>query len=192
MPIYDLISESVMAIDEQVELLKQGVRTWNAWRSRQPDAAVDLSHGALRGMALKGADLSRADLRDADLRGADLSSASLVGARFEGKVAYHYACHLRLLGQSDEVPQLIEHVQGATYVPLARQDQCCGFGGSFAVRYPQISGAMVDDKMSCILRTGADLLVSTDTGCLVNIGGRLHRDQHPIDILHIAELLERR
>ena len=59
-----------MAIDEQVELLKQGVRTWNAWRSRQPDAVVDLSHGALRGMALKGADLSRADLRDADLRGA--------------------------------------------------------------------------------------------------------------------------
>ena len=73
-----------MAIDEQVELLKQGVRTWNAWRSRQPEAAVDLSHGALRGMSLKGADLSRADLRDADLRGADLSSASLVGARLEG------------------------------------------------------------------------------------------------------------
>ena len=73
-----------MAIDEQVALLKQGVRAWNAWRAGQPEAAVDLSHGALRGLALEGADLSGADLRDADLRGADLSRASLVGARLEG------------------------------------------------------------------------------------------------------------
>ncbi len=73
-----------MAIDEQVELLKQGARAWNAWRARQPEAAVDLSHGALRGLALEGADLSGANLRDADLRGADLSSPNLVGARLEG------------------------------------------------------------------------------------------------------------
>jgi uncharacterized protein YjbI with pentapeptide repeats len=73
-----------MAIDEQVALLKQGARAWNAWRASKPQAAVDLSHGALRGLALKGVDLSGADLRDADLRGADLSSASLVGARLEG------------------------------------------------------------------------------------------------------------
>ena len=59
-----------------------------------------------------------------------------VGARFDGTVAYHFACHLRLLNQTDEVVQLIEHVDGATYVPLNRQDQCCGFGGSFSVRYP--------------------------------------------------------
>ncbi len=72
-----------MAIDEQVELLKQGVRAWNAWRARQPEAAVDLSHGALRGLALEGADLSGADLSDADLRGADLSGARLVGARLQ-------------------------------------------------------------------------------------------------------------
>ena len=73
-----------MAIDQQVEVLKQGVRAWNAWRARQPEAAVDLSHGGLRSLALDGADLSGADLRDADLRGADLSSASLVSARLEG------------------------------------------------------------------------------------------------------------
>ena len=73
-----------MAIDRQVELLKQGSPAWNAWRARQPEAAVDLSHGALRGFALEGADLSGADLRDADLRGANLSSATLVGARLEG------------------------------------------------------------------------------------------------------------
>jgi L-lactate dehydrogenase complex protein LldE len=115
-----------------------------------------------------------------------------VGARFDGKVAYHFACHLRMLGQKDEVEQLIRHVQGATYMPLAHQEQCCGFGGSFAVRYPQISGAMVDDKMACLLRTQADALVSTDVGCLMNIGGRLHREGHKVEVLHIAELLERR
>jgi L-lactate dehydrogenase complex protein LldE len=115
-----------------------------------------------------------------------------VGARYPGKVACHFACHLRMLSQSDEVQRLVEHVRGATYMPLARQDQCCGFGGSFAVRYPQISGAMVDDKMKAVLESGADTLVSTDTGCLMNIGGRLRRAGHPIKVLHLAQLLESR
>ncbi len=115
-----------------------------------------------------------------------------VGASYAGRVAYHFACHLRLLGLSDEVPQLMEHVQGATLVPLARQDQCCGFGGSFAVRYPSISGAMVDDKVKCLLETDAKAVVSTDAGCMMNIGGRLHREGHKLEVLHIAELLERR
>ncbi len=115
-----------------------------------------------------------------------------VGAKFDGRVAYHYACHLRMLKQTDEVETLINHVEGATCVPLHRQEQCCGFGGSFAVRYPQISGAMVDDKVDCILKTDADLLVSTDTGCLMNIGGRLHRQGQKIEVMHFAELLDRR
>ncbi len=115
-----------------------------------------------------------------------------LGARFEGKVAYHFACHLRMLGHADEAEQLIRHVQGATLVALHRQDQCCGFGGSFAVRYPQISGSLVNDKAACILQTGADALVSTDTGCLMNIGGRLHRQGQPIRVWHIAELLNQK
>jgi L-lactate dehydrogenase complex protein LldE len=114
-----------------------------------------------------------------------------VGAKYSGKVAFHFACHLRMLQQTTEVETLVRHVQGATYVPLARQDQCCGFGGSFAVRYPNISGNMVEDKMQCILASGADCLVSTDTGCLMNIGGRLHREGKPTELLHIAELLDR-
>ncbi len=73
-----------MAIDAQVALLRQGAGAWNAWRARQPEAALDLSQGALRGLALEGADLSGADLRDADLRGADLGNAILLGARLEG------------------------------------------------------------------------------------------------------------
>ena len=115
-----------------------------------------------------------------------------VGAKYAGKVAFHFACHLRMLNQASEVETLVRHIQGATYVPLARQDQCCGFGGSFAVRYPQISGNMVEDKMQCILASGADCVVSTDACCLMNIGGRMHRERKPTELLHIAELLDRR
>lgn len=115
-----------------------------------------------------------------------------VGARFEGKVTYHYACHLRGLGLLHEAEQLIRQVQGVEYIPLPKQDQCCGFGGSFAVRYPEISGAMVADKTTCITQTAADVLVSTDTGCLMNIGGALHRQGAGPRILHLAELLDSR
>ena len=73
-----------MANDEQVELLRQGARSWNAWRANRMEATVDLSGGALRGLDLKGADLSGADLRDADLRGANLSGANLTGAQLDG------------------------------------------------------------------------------------------------------------
>jgi L-lactate dehydrogenase complex protein LldE len=118
--------------------------------------------------------------------------ATDVGARYEGKIAYHYACHLRGLGLTGEVETLIRHVAGATLLPLARQDQCCGFGGSFSVRYPQVSGAMVNDKANCIIHTGADAVVSTDAGCLMNIGGRLRRQEKPVEVLHLAELLEKR
>lgn len=113
-----------------------------------------------------------------------------VGAKFQGKVAYHYACHLRGLGLKNEGEVLIRHVQGAEYIAPEKQETCCGFGGSFAVRYPQISGAMVNEKTSCISSVNADVLVSTDTGCLMNIGGALHRQQNPIRVMHLAELLE--
>jgi L-lactate dehydrogenase complex protein LldE len=115
-----------------------------------------------------------------------------VGARYSGRVAYHYACHLRGLGLSGEAERLIRNVNEVTLVPLDHADQCCGFGGSFAVRYPQISGAMVEDKVRCILNTEADAVVSTDTGCLMNIGGRLHRLGRSVEVMHLAELLERR
>jgi L-lactate dehydrogenase complex protein LldE len=115
-----------------------------------------------------------------------------IGAAYSGKVAFHFACHLRMLGHTTEAETLIRHVRGATLAPIARQDQCCGFGGSFAVRYPHISGNMVDDKMQCILASGADCVVSTDTGCLMNIGGRMHREGKRVEVMHIAELLDRR
>ena len=112
-----------------------------------------------------------------------------VGARFDGSVTYHMACHLRGLGLVTEPIRLIQNVRGLRYVPLERYDECCGFGGSFSVRYPGISGAMVNDKTAFIEKTAVDAVVATDAGCLMNIGGCLNRKQSKVRILHLAELL---
>src|SRR6267142_240843 len=112
-----------------------------------------------------------------------------VGARFEGSVTYHMACHLRGLGLLTEPIRLIQKVRGLQYVPLERYDECCGFGGSFAVRFPEISGAMVNDKAAFIAKTGADIVIATDAGCLMNIGGCLRRRQSAVRIMHLAEVL---
>jgi L-lactate dehydrogenase complex protein LldE len=113
------------------------------------------------------------------------------GARFEARVTYHMACHLRGLGVRDEPERLLRRVRGLTLVPLERADECCGFGGSFSVRYPAISGAMVRDKVEFIRQAGVDYVVSTDSGCLMNIGGCLHRHQPGIRTLHLAQILEK-
>src|SRR3954447_10436956 len=114
-----------------------------------------------------------------------------VGARFEGKVTYHMACHLRGLGLFTEAEQLLRRVRGLEYVPLERADECCGFGGSFSVRFPGISGAMVQDKAAFIEQTGADAVVATDAGCLMNIAGCLRRRGSRVRALHLAEVLEK-
>jgi len=114
-----------------------------------------------------------------------------VGARFEGKATYHMACHLRGLGLTTEPERLLRNVRGLEYVPLERRDECCGFGGSFSVRFPEISGAMVQDKASFIEKTGADTLVTTDAGCLMNIAGCLRRRGSKIRALHLAVVLAR-
>ena len=113
-----------------------------------------------------------------------------VGARFEGRVTYHMACHLRGLGLLTEPERLLKRVKGLEYVPLERADECCGFGGSFAVRYPGISGAMVCDKVAFIEQAGADAVVATDSGCLMNIAGRLRRTGSRVRALHLAQVLE--
>jgi L-lactate dehydrogenase complex protein LldE len=112
-----------------------------------------------------------------------------VGAKFQGRVTYHYACHLRTLKSKDESIRLLRAIQGVEYVPLDGLEDCCGFGGSFAVRFPEISGAIVQDKAAAIVRTGADVVASTDTGCLMNISGRLHRMGSPVRAMHLVELL---
>ena len=104
-------------------------------------------------------------------------------------ITYHYSCHLRGLGMTDEAVRLLRQIDGIDYVPLEKTEQCCGFGGTFAVKYPQISGAMVRDKIDCIKRSGADALVCNDGGCTLNIAGMLHRDGASIPTMHIAEII---
>lgn len=113
-----------------------------------------------------------------------------VGARYSGRVCYHMSCHLRSLGLFQEPQRLLSRVRDLEVVPLERFDECCGFGGSFSVRYPEISGAMVQDKSRFIEQAGVDAVVATDAGCLMNMGGCLHRKGSKVRILHLAEVLE--
>lgn len=115
-----------------------------------------------------------------------------LGAVFEGKIAYHASCHLlRELGVVDAPQRLIAGVQGAEWVPMAQAEQCCGFGGTFAVKYPRISDAMLQKKIAALKQAGVETLVSCDAGCLMHIAGRLHRQREPISVLHLAEWLDR-
>jgi L-lactate dehydrogenase complex protein LldE len=113
-----------------------------------------------------------------------------LGAVFHGKVTYHASCHLlRELGVAEAPCQLISQVEGTELVPMDLAEQCCGFGGTFAVKYPEISDAMLQKKIASLKRAGADTLVSCDAGCLMHIAGRLRRQGETIRIMHLAELL---
>lgn len=111
------------------------------------------------------------------------------GAVFNGRVTYHYTCHLRGLGITDEAERLIQQLEGAEYMPLERKDQCCGFGGAFALKHAEVSGALVNDKVSCIVDSGADAVVVNDTGCIMNIAGALRRRNVPVRVIHLARIL---
>ena len=113
-----------------------------------------------------------------------------VGAAFPGKVAYHASCHLqRELGVTDAPRRLISRVAGIEACDAEMSEQCCGFGGTFAVKYPEISSAMLEKKIASLQRAGADTLVSCDAGCLMHIAGRLRRQGMDVQVLHLAELL---
>ena len=110
--------------------------------------------------------------------------------RHYGKVTYHYSCHSRGIGLSAEATiSLIKMIEGIEYIPLEKMDQCCGFGGTFAVKASQVSEALVRDKVDSIVATGADTVVVNDGGCTLNIAGHCHRRGLPIRFVHIAGLL---
>ncbi len=120
----------------------------------------------------------------------DVLKVEDLGARFNGRITLHDSCQaLRGLGIGPQPRRLIAGVAGAEFVELPDSDRCCGFGGSFAVKYPEISTAMVDDKVRNIIATGADAVVGVDVSCLMNIQGRLGRLKSPVRVLHIAQLL---
>ena len=113
-----------------------------------------------------------------------------VGARFAGRVTWHDACHgLRDLGVHDEPRRLIKQVRDTEFVELENADACCGFGGTFAVKYPEISTAILDQKIEAIERSRVDAVVAGDASCLMQIGGRLSRIGSKVRVMHLAELL---
>lgn len=111
------------------------------------------------------------------------------GAKWDGRVTYHYSCHLRGIGMTDEAVRLLEQIQGVDFIPLEKTEQCCGFGGTFAMKYDEISGEMVRDKVECIRKTGADTLVCNDAGCSMNIAGACRRNQCDVGVKSLAEII---
>jgi len=120
----------------------------------------------------------------------DILKIEDVGASYNGKVTYHDSCHLlRGLGISEQPRRLIRNIKKAELVEMKDSDRCCGFGGTFSVKYPVISTAMVDDKVHNIIASGAHAVTGCDVSCLMNIQGRLSRIGSPVKTLHIAQLL---
>jgi len=113
-----------------------------------------------------------------------------VGARWSGRLTWHDACHgLRDLNLKAEPRRLISHVRGAEFVDLSNAEACCGFGGTFSVKYPEISLAILDQKIEAIEKSGVQAVVAGDASCLMQIGGRLSRKGSSVTVMHLAELL---
>jgi len=108
---------------------------------------------------------------------------------WDGSATYHYSCHLRGIGMSNEAEQVIDQIDGIDYRPLEKKDQCCGFGGTFATKFPEVSGTMVRDKVSCIAKTKADTVISNDAGCTLNIAGACRRESVDVQFKSLAEVI---
>ena len=117
-------------------------------------------------------------------------SVTDVGAYYPHRVTYHPTCHsLRVLHVGDAPLRLLRAVKGIDLVELPNALECCGFGGTFAIKNVDTSLAMLSDKMRCVLDTGAEVLCSADTSCLMHIGGGLHRQRAGVATVHLAEIL---
>ncbi|MBI3709745.1 MAG: (Fe-S)-binding protein [Proteobacteria bacterium] len=120
----------------------------------------------------------------------DVRGMRSVAARCTGTATYHDACSgLRELNVRDQPRALLALVAGLRLVELPGAETCCGFGGTFCVKYPEISDRMVAAKAEDVVKTGADLLLAGDLGCLMNMAGKLKRDGHQVAVRHIAEVL---
>ncbi len=123
----------------------------------------------------------------------DVLGVTDVGASFPHSVTYHPSCHLlRELHVVDAPRKLLQNVRGLKLCELPRSTECCGFGGLFSVKFPDISAAMLADKCKCIEQSGAEFVVANDGGCLMQMGGGLHRAASGIRTRHLAEILASR
>jgi len=113
-----------------------------------------------------------------------------LGSSFSGRVTWHDACHgLRELGLKQEPRTLLKNIENVEFVEMPNADACCGFGGTFSVKYPEISVAILDNKIEAINNCGADTVVACDASCLMQIAGRLSRLGSTVKTKHIAEVL---
>lgn len=120
----------------------------------------------------------------------DVLGVSSVTARFDGSVTYHDSCSgLRELGVRAQPRALLASVGGLELKEMQDSDVCCGFGGTFCVKYPGISDKMLEKKVKHIAATGADTLIAGDLGCLMNMAGKLQREGSTIRVRHVAEVL---
>ncbi|MEV7778362.1 (Fe-S)-binding protein [Kitasatospora sp. NPDC088351] len=120
----------------------------------------------------------------------DVLGVEDVGAHFPHTVTYHPSCHgLRMLGLGERPTRLLRAVKGLELVELPGADECCGFGGTFAVKNAAVSAAMAEDKLRHALGTGADVLCGADNSCLLHLGGTLRRRGDALRPLHLAEIL---
>lgn len=120
----------------------------------------------------------------------DVMGVTKVDARYQGSVTYHDSCSgLREMGVKAQPRALLGTVEGLTLTEMADPEICCGFGGTFCVKYPDISTRMVTDKCRDIQATGASTLLAGDMGCLLNMAGRLKREGSPVRVRHVAEVL---
>ena len=120
----------------------------------------------------------------------DVLGVQDVGASLPARVTFHDACHpLRALGVRDQPRALLAAVRGLELVEMAPSDECCGFGGTFAVKYPEVSVGMGGRKVEAILATEADYVVSTESSCLMQVRGLLERRGSPVRAVHLASVL---
>ena len=120
----------------------------------------------------------------------DVRGLKAVDAAFEGTVTYHDSCSgLRELGIRNQPRALLKSVAGLTLSEMREADVCCGFGGTFCVKYPDISNAIVEKKTANIAASGAGMLLAGDLGCLMNMAGKLQRQAIPVSSRHVAEVL---
>ncbi|WP_339510039.1 (Fe-S)-binding protein [Pseudomonas sp. RL_15y_Pfl2_60] len=120
----------------------------------------------------------------------DVLNTTALQSSYQGTVTYHDSCSgLRELGIKQQPRKQLEQVQGLKLVEMPEAETCCGFGGTFCVKYPEISARMASQKVSNIQASGADTLAGGDLGCLLNISGRLTRLGSPVRVFHVAEVL---
>lgn len=119
------------------------------------------------------------------------ANAGDLGASYEGRAVFHTGCHQRReLGVLDEPQELLKNVGGLELLDWEREELCCGFGGTFSVKMPDVSVAMADEKIRALEGSGADTLISGDSSCLMHLEGRLRRTGHDTRVYHLAQILD--